>query len=214
MSEQNPYETLRVAENASFEEIQDAKQRLSQQYHDDVKLVQTIEAAYDAIIMERLRLRQEGKIKVPERIRFPEKEKVVSESPSLSSVSLPNPPNWLQSWLQNLIDTPSTMDIVLPGIVFLILCGVTVMMPNAEESMLSVLTSIGFVANIFFLNRKEKRFGRAVLITLVTLIFGVAIGSFTGNLLLNQGINFSLAIEQFATLVTLGLFWLTSSFLR
>ena len=65
MSDQNPYEKLGVTEDASFDEIQDAKGRLMQQHRGDQKLVESVEAAYDAIIMDRLRMRQEGKIKVP-----------------------------------------------------------------------------------------------------------------------------------------------------
>jgi hypothetical protein len=73
MSEQSPYEKLGVSEEASFDEIQDVRNRLLQQYSGDSKRVEVIEAAYDAILMDRLRMRQEGKIKVPERIRFPER---------------------------------------------------------------------------------------------------------------------------------------------
>ncbi len=72
MSDQNPYEKLGVSEDASFDEIQEARNRLLEQHGGDGKNLEMIEAAYDAILMERLRMRQEGKIKVPERIRFPE----------------------------------------------------------------------------------------------------------------------------------------------
>jgi len=64
MSEQNPYEQLGVTEESSFEEIQEAKQRLVQQYQNDSKIVELIEAAYDSVLMDRLRMRQEGRIKV------------------------------------------------------------------------------------------------------------------------------------------------------
>ncbi|WP_017804012.1 CPP1-like family protein, partial [Nodularia spumigena] len=72
MSDQNPYEKLGVSEDASFDEIQDARNRQLEQYNGDAKSLELIEVAYDAILMDRLRMRQEGKIKVPERIRFPE----------------------------------------------------------------------------------------------------------------------------------------------
>ena len=73
MSEQNVlYETLGLTEASSFEEVQSAKTRLSAEYKDDPQRKESIETAYDAILMERLRLRQEGKIKVPDRIRFAE----------------------------------------------------------------------------------------------------------------------------------------------
>ena len=73
MSQQSPYEQLGVSEDATFEEIQAAKQRVLAQLGGDDTLQNNIEAAYDAILMERLKLRQQNKIKVPEEIRFPEK---------------------------------------------------------------------------------------------------------------------------------------------
>ena len=75
MSEQNVYyETLGLTEASSFEEVQSAKARLVAECEDNPQKKESIEAAYDAILMERLRLRQEGKIKVPDRIRFAEKQ--------------------------------------------------------------------------------------------------------------------------------------------
>jgi len=59
MSDQSPYEKLGVSEDASFDEIQDARNRLFEQYSGDSKSVEIIEAAYDAILMDRLRMRQE-----------------------------------------------------------------------------------------------------------------------------------------------------------
>ncbi len=53
MSDQNNYEKLGVTEDATFDEIQDARSRLLQQYSGDRKHLETIEAAYDAILMER-----------------------------------------------------------------------------------------------------------------------------------------------------------------
>lgn len=78
MSEQTPYQQLRVSENATFEEIQESRNLLMQEYNGDRQKIEAIEAAYDAILMQRLKLRQEGKIKVPDRIRFAEK---VAETP-------------------------------------------------------------------------------------------------------------------------------------
>jgi hypothetical protein len=90
MSEQNPYEQLGVTEESSFEEIQEAKQRLVQQYQNDSKIVELIEAAYDSVLMDRLRMRQEGRIKVPDRIRFPERLTIPVESKPVTSSKSPN----------------------------------------------------------------------------------------------------------------------------
>lgn len=208
MSDQNPYERLGVKENASFEEIQDAKQRLIQKYRDDSKILESIEAAYDAIIMERLKLRQEGKIKVPERIRFPEQS--LEAPPNPTSV----PANTSPAWLQQLIDTPSRADILWPALVFLVLAGMSVFAQSAEGSLLPLLMALGFGANIYFLNRKEQRFGRSVLITLIGLLLGIALGSGLAKLLGAPGGGIALAVDQFASVVTFCVFWLISSFLR
>jgi hypothetical protein len=98
MAEQTPYEQLGVTEDASFDEIQLARQRLMAACGDDRKEVAAIESAYDAVLMHRLRLRQAGKIKVPDRIRFAEEvsESVVPPEPGLRPVSSPD---WLKSYL-------------------------------------------------------------------------------------------------------------------
>ncbi|OKH21408.1 molecular chaperone DnaJ [Hydrococcus rivularis NIES-593] len=208
MSEQNPYERLGVTENASFEEIQAAKQRSIEQYRDDSQVLESIEAAYDAIIMDRLRMRQEGRIKVPDRIRFP--EKLAEVSPLPPSVSVSKSP----SWLQRAIDTPSQSDLLWSIAVFLILSILTVFSQNNSESVLPLLMAIGVCANIYLLNRKEQRLGRAVLFTVLGLLLGIGLGSGLASLLGLPSSSFMLSVEQLACLVTFGLFWLISSFLR
>jgi hypothetical protein len=209
MSDQSPYERLGVTEDASFDEIQDAKGRLMQQHRGDQKLVEAVEAAYDAIIMDRLRMRQEGKIKVPERIRFPEK---LSQSPP----SFPQTPvNNSPAWLQRLVDTPTPGDMLWPAVSFLLLGGVTIFYRTQEESsLLSLVLALGVACNIYFLNRKERQFGRAVLLTLAGLLIGVALGSFLGGFLAASINSVGITPDKFATLVTFFVFWLISSFLR
>jgi hypothetical protein len=208
VSEQSPYEQLGVGENASFEEIQDAKKRLTLEYQNEPKIVQTIEAAYDSIIMDRLRMRQEGKIKVPDQIRFPEKS--LENLTSIDSEPIPTPPNWLK----RLLDNPSVSEIIWPGVIFLLLSVITVLVKTDVNSPISLLLALGFGANIYFLNRKERLFGRAFLISLLGLCLGLGIGYGLANLLItpNTGIIFNQ--EQFACLFTFCLFWLISSFIR
>ncbi|HEY9666850.1 MAG TPA: CPP1-like family protein [Coleofasciculaceae cyanobacterium] len=209
MSDQNPYEKLGVTEESSFDEIQDAKGRLLQQHRGDQKVLEAVEAAYDAIIMERLRMRQEGKIKVPERIRFP--EKVAQSPPSFPQV----PVNKSPAWLQRLVDTPTPRDLLWPAISFLLLSGVTIFYRTQDESsMLSLVLALGVGCSIFFLNRKERQFGRAVLLTLAGLLVGVGLGTLLGGFITPQIIAIGLRPDQFATVVTFFVLWLISSFLR
>ncbi|ACK65698.1 heat shock protein DnaJ domain protein [Rippkaea orientalis PCC 8801] len=205
MNEQTPYEILGVSEESSFEEIQDAKNRLIQEYKDNNKVIENIETAYDAIIMERLRMRQEGKIKVPDRIRFPERSEEIL--PTVPSVSLNNSP----SWLQRLIDTPSSQDLIIAGGVFAALVTLTIF---AQVSQMALILVLGVFANVYLLNRKEQRFGRSLLMTLVGLLIGVALGTGLTNLMGGANLIVALREDQLASIVTLIIFWLISSFLR
>ena len=206
MSERNPYEQLGVTENSSFEEIQAAKKKLLEQHGNDSTVLEEVEIAYDTIIMDRLRLRQEGKIKVPEKIRFPERtvEKTLKVPQIVNDKSA--------VWLQDLVDTPSQADILWPSGIFLTLSAIAVFSQNTGSSILPLIMALGFIANIYFLNRKEGRSGRAFLISFIALFAGIALGTGLANLLL--GNNVALDNNQFASAVTFCLFWLVSCFLR
>jgi hypothetical protein len=204
MSEQNPYQQLGVGEDASFDEIQSAKSRLSQQYREDNKVLESIEMAYDAIIMERLKMRQEGRIKVPDRIRFP--ERTLEKPPIPTSLSLPSSPSWLQVW----IDTPSTQEIVLPALVFALLAGGALL--ATSHQILPTLLVGGVFANVYFLNRKEGRFGRSLLISLGILLIGVSLGAVLPSLL--GGLSLPVSGEVISCVLSFVLFWMASSFLR
>ncbi len=208
MSDQNPYEKLGVSEDASFDEIQDARNRQLEQYNGDAKSLELIEVAYDAILMDRLRMRQEGKIKVPERIRFPE---LRVQLPSKESST---PREQSPAWLQRLLDQPAPRDILLPGAWYLGLSTISVFTQSAGDQILQLALVVGIGISIYFLKRKEGKFGRAVLLTLVGLIVGLIVGGLLASWLLPQ-INFGqITSDQFSTVLTFILLWLISSFLR
>lgn len=212
MSSQNPYEQLGVSEASSFEEIQDARNRLFSQHEGDRKQLEVIEAAYDAVIMDRLRLRQEGKIKVPDRIRFPEKAVQVPASPPPLPVA--NGPEWLQSW----IDTPSRNDILLPAGVLVVLSALILFYASAPPATLQPILQTALIlaagATFYFLFRKEKKFGKSVLLSFAGLAVGLGIGSLVTSLLQVQLNNVGLSLDVIPSLVTFIVLWLISSFLR
>ncbi|OCR00585.1 molecular chaperone DnaJ [Oscillatoriales cyanobacterium USR001] len=203
MSEQTPYQLLGVSEDASFDEVQDAKGRVAQQYEGDKKRLEMIEAAYDAILMDRLRQRQEGKIKVPERIRFPERN--VAPSPNFTPTPIKGGP----AWMQRLVDTPSRGDILWPAGIYAVLGGLSIY-PSTNDSLLQLTLAVGVGACLYFLNRKEKKFGRAVLLTLGGLTFGLLLGGIFGSVV-SGGV---ISPEKFITVLTFLILWLVSSFLR
>ncbi|AFW94971.1 MULTISPECIES: CPP1-like family protein [Nostocales] len=207
MSDQSPYEKLGVSEDASFDEIQDVRNRLLERHGGDGNVREVIEAAYDAILMERLRMRQEGKIKVPERIRFPEKR--VPSSPQTSQTLGQQSP----AWLQRSIDQPTLTDVLLPGAWYLGLSATSVLYPGGSGQVLQLSLVVGVAIGVYFLNRKEGKFGRAVLFTLVSLIAGLIAGGLIAGLILPSPL-ITLTANQFSTLLTFILMWLVSSFLR
>jgi len=202
MNNQSHYQQLGLSEDASFDEIQTARDRLKQEYREDQKSLQNIEAAYDAILMERLRLRQEGKIKVPERIRFP--ERTTQAPPPVASEST----NKMPGWLERLIDTPSRADILWPGGGYLALAAISIY--ASTTSVLQLTLAMGVGGCLYFLNRKENKFGRSVLLSAGALILGLLLGGILGPLAPATG----LSLEIFITLVTFIVLWLVSAFLR
>lgn len=202
MSDTNPYERLGVNDESSFDDIQEARNRLVQEHSADRKQVEAIEAAYDAILMDRLRLRQEGKIKVPDRIRFP--ERLVEPPPEYT----PPPSSQSPDWLQRFIDTPSRNDILLPAGLFLGAGLLSFVLSPA------LALALGVGLSLYFLTRKERKFGRAFLLTIAGLIVGVILGLQVGALLTAQLQQVSIQVETFAALVTFVILWLVSSFLR
>jgi hypothetical protein len=207
MSDRNPYEQLGIKEDASFEEIQEAKVRLMQEHRSDRKLQEAVEAAYDAILMDRLRMRQQGRIKVPEDIQFP--ERLSQAPPSFPSVPL----NISNTWLQRLLDTPSRSEILWTSGVFAVLGGL-VAFPGFQASALSLAIALGVGASLYFLIRKERLFGRSLLLTLVGLFVGIGLGSVIGAWLSPALIGIGMTADKLATLVTFVILWLIASFLR
>jgi hypothetical protein len=208
MSDQNPYEKLGVSEDASFDEVQNARNRLLEQHGGDGNNRELIEAAYDAVLMDRLRMRQEGKIKVPERIRFPDMR---IPSPPRES---PAPREQSPAWLQQTLDQPSLPEILLPGAWYLGLSAISLFIPATSEQVLQLGLLLGLGVSVYFLNRKENKFGRSVLLSLGGLIVGLIIGGLIATWLLSQVQLTNISPNQLSTVLTFILLWLICSFLR
>lgn len=58
----SPYERLGISPEASFDAVQEAKQQRLAEVGDDPQARARIEAAYDAVLMDRLKERQQGKV--------------------------------------------------------------------------------------------------------------------------------------------------------
>ncbi|NEO83776.1 MAG: molecular chaperone DnaJ [Spirulina sp. SIO3F2] len=209
MSEQNPYETLGVTKEASFEDIQNAKVRLSAKIGDDRQKVQSIEAAYDAIIMERLRMRQEGKLEVPEGIRFPERETTPSTAANTTAMNRET-----QQWLQQFVDTPDRTEVLVPTLLLGVLGVITLLTTDAQSRIFPTILSLSFLLTLYWLTRKENRLGRAILLTSGGLMVGVVLTISILGLGVVPVANGGLSSTQLTTVISLLVFWVISTFLR
>ena len=207
MSQQSPYEQLGVAEDATFEEIQAAKQRVIAQFSDDRQLQDNVEAAYDAILMERLKLRQQGKIKVPDGIRFPEKLPTVV--PKFTALSVANSP----SWLGDTFERPSQSQLLTTSGVYAVLGGAA-LIPSVANTGLPTLIALGTGFSLYFINQKQRRFKRALLGSLIALIIGTVVAGLLVNYAHLPVNKIGLHGEVFAGLLTFVLLWIVSSFTK
>jgi Protein CHAPERONE-LIKE PROTEIN OF POR1-like len=208
MSQQSPYEQLGVAEDATFEEIQAAKQRVIAQLGGDLQRQDRIEAAYDAILMERLKLRQQNKIKVPEAIRFP--EKLPTPISSFTPPSLASSP----SWLGDTFERPSRSEILTTSGAYVVLSGAA-LIPSVADAGLPTLMALGTGFSLYFINQKQRRFKRALLGSLIALIVGTVVGGVLVNyahLPIDRIIG--MHGEVFAALLTFFCLWTVSSFTK
>lgn len=202
MTENSPYQVLGVSEDASFEEIQAARESLLRRMTPQSEEEQErVEQAYDMILMQRLKLRKEGKIAVPDRIRYAERAQELEPDVSL-------PPNThkivIPEWMGRFLDTPSGSDVLLPGIFFAVLCLAAI--PARD---LTFVLALGVLNSLYFLYRKERRFFRSVLLGL---------GGLVGGWVISRGILVVVGGESFSSLwavgVTFVVMWLVTAFLR
>ncbi|MEL7227228.1 MAG: CPP1-like family protein [Cyanobacteria bacterium J06576_12] len=213
MSEQSVhYEKLGLTEASSFEEVQSAKKRLAADYEDDPKKKESIEAAYDAILMERLRLRQEGKIKVPDRIRFAEKQAKLKASSPVSNLT----ENIGTQWFSDFLDQPeSSSELLWPSVLFGGLIILSWLLRSESAVGASFALALGMMGAVYFLNQKTRKFWRSSGLSAIGLVVGLCLGIVIVQMLGAQGT--SLQDEQVASLstsVTLTVLWFVTSFLR
>jgi len=84
-----PYERLGVAANASFDEVQAAKLARLEEVGDDTMARSRIEAAYDSVLMERLKARQQGKVSTAAKTASQREQVPPPPPPRLAVPSLP-----------------------------------------------------------------------------------------------------------------------------
>ncbi|MBD2717701.1 MULTISPECIES: CPP1-like family protein [unclassified Synechococcus] len=174
----DPYERLGVAPDASFDTVQEAKLARLQEAGEDPMVRSRIEAAYDAVLMDRLKERQQGRVSSAARSASQREQASPPPSrPALSALpSLPQlPPSRLPrpSFSLPRLQLASGRDLWLPLAADGVLLVLLVLMPGAAPELLTALATGVTLLN---LQRRNGRFLAAVGWSFALLCVGLVLG--------------------------------------
>ena len=217
---EDPYTRLGLSQDATFEQVQAAKVRCIAEVDGDDQARARVEAAYDAVLMARLRGRQQGQVSPAAATASQREEGVGSASltgPSFPGTSvlqklrtnLPDPSQSLASltpqW--SLVEGQGRLVRVIAGIVGLGLLLVSV----ASVQLVLALACIGvFLSQV----RRGRRPLASLGWTLLALLVGLVVGSlFTTALSPTALQQLSITPAQIQALPAAVLLWLAALFL-
>lgn len=174
----DPYERLGVAPDASFDTVQEAKLARLKEAGDDPMVRSRIEAAYDAVLMDRLKERQQGRVSSAARSASQREQASPPPSrPALSALpSLPQlPPSRLPrpSFSLPRLQLASGRDLWFPLAADGVLLVLLVLMPGAAPELLTALATGVTLLN---LQRRNGRFLAAVGWSFALLCLGLVLG--------------------------------------
>ena len=217
---EDPYTRLGLSQDATFEQVQAAKARCIADVDGDDQARARVEAAYDAVLMARLRGRQQGQVSQAAATASQREEGVGSASltgPSFPGTSvlqklrtnLPDPSQSLASltpqW--SLVEGQGRLVRVIAGIAGLVLLVVSV----ASVQLVLALACIGvFLSQV----RRGRRPLASLGWTLLALLVGLVVGSlFTTALSPTALQQLSITPAQIQALPAAVLLWLAALFL-
>ncbi|XP_022738684.1 protein CHAPERONE-LIKE PROTEIN OF POR1, chloroplastic-like isoform X2 [Durio zibethinus] len=141
----DPYKRLGISPYASEEEIWSARNFLLQQYGGHERSEESIEAAFEKLLMASFQNRKKAKINLKSRLK-----KKVEESPP-----------WIKNLL-NFVELPPVEVIFRRLFLFAFMGGWSIM--NSSEGGPAFQVAVSLAACIYFLNEKTKSLARAFII--------------------------------------------------
>ena len=175
-----PYERLGITADASFDEVQAAKRARLLEVAGDTMASSKVEAAYDAVLMERLKQRQQGKVSTAaktasQREQVPPAQKLsVSALPKLPQLpKLTQLPKFAQAALPRVSPAAQGRELWFPLATSGVLLGLLVLVPAAPPELLLALATGMAVIN---LQRRTGKFLKAVGWSFGLLSLGLVLG--------------------------------------
>ncbi|KAK1564660.1 hypothetical protein Q3G72_008270 [Acer saccharum] len=191
----DPYKRLGVSPYASEEEIWGSRNFLLQQYAGHERSEESIEAAFEKLLMTSFKQRKKTKINLKSRLK-----KKVEESPP-----------WIQNLL-NFVELPP-MDIIFRRLfLFAFMGGWSIM--NSAEGGPAFQVAVSLAACIYFLNEKTKSLARASIIGFGALAGGWICGSFLVPMIPTVLLHPTWTLELLTSLVAYVFLFLACTFLK
>ncbi|GMI78186.1 CHAPERONE-LIKE PROTEIN OF POR1, CELL GROWTH DEFECT FACTOR 1, cycling DOF factor 1 [Hibiscus trionum] len=191
----DPYKRLGISPYASEEEIWSARNFLLQQYAGHERSEESIEAAFEKLLMASFQYRKKTKINLKSRLK-----KKVEESPP-----------WIKNLL-NFVELPPVEVIFRRLFLFAFMGGWSIM--NSSEGGPAFQVAVSLAACIYFLNEKTKSLGRAFVIGLGALATGWICGSIFVPMIPTVVIHPTWTLELLTSLVAYVFLFLACTFLK
>ncbi|GAB2277478.1 tyrosine/serine/threonine protein phosphatase [Dionaea muscipula] len=192
----DPYKRLGISKYASEDEVWGSRNFLLQQYAGDERSAESIEAAFEKLLMKSFRARKATKINLKTRLK-----KKVEESPP-----------WLQNFLKNLVELPPMVIILRRLFLFSFIAGWSIM--NSAEGGPAFQVAIGLAACVFFLYDKTKSVGRGFTIGFGSLVTGWVCGSCLAPTIPTAILPSTWTLELIASMVVYVFLFLGCTFLK
>lgn len=185
----SPYERLGIGPEASFDAVQAAKQQRLEEVGDDPQARARIEAAYDAVLMDRLKERQQGKVSsaalnASEREAARPSIKMPPARPSLASLpslpSLPKPSLSVPSLSLPTLGLAQGPQRWLPLAAGVVMLGLLLVLPASNAELVLALAT---VLSVVSLQRRTSRLLPAACWSVLLLSVGLLLGGLLLRLL-------------------------------
>ncbi|KAL6318696.1 hypothetical protein AAG906_001169 [Vitis piasezkii] len=191
----DPYKRLGIPPDASEEEIWSSRNFLLQQYAGHERSEESIEAAFEKILMASFINRRKTKINLKSKLK-----KKVEESPP-----------WVKNLL-NFVELPATEVIFRRLFLFAFMGGWSII--NSAEGGPAFQVAVSLAACIYFLNEKTKSLARAFIIGLGSLVVGWVCGSFLVPMIPSFLLRPTWTLELLTSLVAYVFLFLGCTFLK
>ncbi|PIN10797.1 hypothetical protein CDL12_16611 [Handroanthus impetiginosus] len=191
----DPYKRLGIGTDADEEEVWSARNFLLSQYAGQERSAESIEAAFEKLLMTSFRNRKRTKINLKTKLK-----KKVEESPS---------------WVKNLlsfVEVPPPVIILRRLFLFGFMACWSVM--NSAEAGPAFQVALSLGACIFFIHDKNKSLPRAAILGFASLVVGWICGSFLVPLIPSFLLQPTWTLELLTSLVAFVFLFLGCTFLK